>query len=181
MCSIPLPSVTARHELTIRAASACITTVGRSPPGRLSRAFQQASQFSTVWVSSSLKRFTAMARCSREPITRFIHRGGKGVVKRTDRTGLRRSLMSALIKPHGTKPYLRHIEAEICPPDEAGALSANDQGYPDRLDLSYTNGGNRRPGPATSVQKRSRRRSTEIAAWSSSELRATSDSRSIRR
>src|SRR6266849_5878963 len=128
MCSIPLPSVTARHELTIRAASACTTTVGRSPPGRLSRAFQQASQFSTVWVSSSLKRFTAMARCSREPITRFIHRGGKGVVKRTDRTGLRRPLMSALIKTHGTKPYLRHIEAEICPPDEAGALSANDQG-----------------------------------------------------
>jgi hypothetical protein len=61
------------------------------------------------------------------------------------------------------------------------ALSANDQGYADRLDLSYTNGGDRRPGPATSVQKRSRRRSTEMAAWSSSELGATSDSRSIRR
>src|SRR6267143_978864 len=142
MCSIPLPSVTARHELTIRAASACITTVGRSPPGRLSRAFQQPSQFSTVWVSSSLKRFTAMARCSREPITRFIHRGGKGVVKRTDRTGLRRPLMSALIKNARHKTLFEAYRSRNLPTGRGRGFERNDQGYPDRLDLSYTNGGN---------------------------------------
>src|SRR6266536_210017 len=82
---MPLPSVTARHELMIRAASACTATVGRSRPARRSRASQQASQFSAVWVSSLPKRFAAMARCSREPDTRFMHEGGKRVVKEEDR------------------------------------------------------------------------------------------------
>src|SRR6266699_2042037 len=70
-------------------------------------------------------------------------------------------------------------EAESLP-DEPAA-DRTDHAYKDRADLSYTNDGNRRPGPATSVQKRSRRRSTDMAAWSSSELRAMSDSRSMRR
>src|SRR5260370_42154644 len=107
-----------------------------------SRAFQQASQFSAVCVSSSLKGFAATARCSPESEARFKHRAVKRLLR---------------------GPTVYEVESL---PDEPAA-DRTDQAYDDRLDLSYTNDGNRRPGPATSRQKRSRRRTTDIAAWSS--------------
>ena len=50
-----------------------------------------------------------------------------------------------------------------CPPDE-GEPDHNSQAYADHLDPSYTNDGERRLGPATSIPNRSRKRSTEMAA-----------------
>jgi len=144
MCSIPLPSVTARHELTTgplpRASQHGEIAAGQAFEG-VPASIPILDSVGVVFA----EKIYSHGKMFPEPITRFIHRGGKGLLRgRPNRSP--RSLMSALIKPHGTKPYLRHIEAEICPPDEAGALSANDQGYPDRLDLSYTNGGDLRPG-----------------------------------
>ena len=81
MRSIPLPWVTTRHEWMIRAASACIATVGRPLPGRLSRAFQHASQFSALSVSSAAKRFAGMASAPWNAKLAFCTRGGKRSVK----------------------------------------------------------------------------------------------------
>src|SRR5216684_2439898 len=115
----------------IRAASACIARVGRSRPGKLSRAFQQASQFSAVWVSSSLKRFVAIARCSRVPEAQFMHTRGKGVVKRTDRKSGR----------PGGECSDRNARHKTLFEAGEGEADRNSQAYDDRLDLSYTNDG----------------------------------------